>query len=1012
MLQSSDGDMTVRRCYALCVGISTYTNLLNRNLRYAGDDATTIADQLHDPQRGNFDVRVLTEPMQTTKKALDEAVKELLSASDRQAEDLTLLYFSCHGDVNKEDNTFCLLPSNATQQANGAFEQTTLIGISDLARWFSQAKTHNIVLLLDVCHSGGAGKALQHFNPHLETGPNYFILGAARQGLLSDQSSRLKHGVFTSCLLRAFEQPPTKDGWLTISQIQNFISEEITWFAKDRPLQIQISSMAVDPSFPLLRNPGYPELCPLPPFWNVPFQRNIFFTEQDGLLSQLASMLKQEQKMTLTQPSAISGLGGIGKTQVALEYAYRHRQDYHAVLWGRADTRESLISTFVTIASLLGFPQKDEQDQMVIVEAVKKWLMDRSRWLFILDNADDVALVQEFLPAAFRGHLLLTTRAQTTGKVVESRLEVEVMRPGIGALLLLRRARILDPEASLEEAPEEEVTRAKELAKELGGLPLALDQAGAYIEETQCGLAGYGHLYQTRRAELLRNRGGVIDDHPEPVATTWSLSFERVEQCNSAAADLLRLCAFLAPDAIPEELLNQGARKLGDVLAPVAADAYQLNQAITALRAYSLISRDPQTQALTVHRLVQAVLRDSMPSETQRQWMRRAVYAVIAAFPSITFENWSTYESLLPHALACVTWIDQAPLVTLEAACLLSQIGYYLYNRTRYGEAELLLLQGMQLYERLLGPVHLDLISPLNMFAALYKEWAKYEQAKTFLERALYIREQLLGSVHLDVAASLDKLADLNLDEWEHIRQPALEKDPSLYLSSFSGYLRNINNILHWEHNDIEASYKRALSIREQLLSPLHPEMVISLTNLAQLYTVQGEYFPSKYREAESLCRRALSICETISEPEYLFTSLEVLADLYSKQNRYRKAEPLLQRALALREQILPPQHPVIADSLEKLALCYINWKKYNRAALLLERILAIRINTLGDNHSDIALCLHNWGCHYAKQRQYKKAEPLFQQALAIWMKVLGVEHPNTIQAHENYKMLQRKMRR
>src|SRR5205807_8831572 len=125
------------------------------------------------------------------------------------------------------------------------FPYTTLFrsGIADLAKWFSRSRTHNIVLLLDVCHSGGAGVALQRFNLNLDTGPNYFILGAARQDQIASQSSRLRHGLFTYCLLRAFEQPPTKDGWLTITQIQNFISEEIKWFAKDQPTEIQIWSV-------------------------------------------------------------------------------------------------------------------------------------------------------------------------------------------------------------------------------------------------------------------------------------------------------------------------------------------------------------------------------------------------------------------------------------------------------------------------------------------------------------------------------------------------------------------------------------------------------------------------------------------------------------------------------------------------------------------------------------------------------------------------------------------------
>src|SRR5262249_17898489 len=149
---------------------------------------------------------------------------------------------------------------------------------------------------------------------------------------------------------------------------------------------------------------------------------------------------------------------------------------------------------------------------------------------------------------------------------------------------------------------------ARQITQELGGLPLALDQAGGYLEETGSGLLDYLGIYHRYRVDLLKERRGLVADHPEPVATTWSLSFARVEQKSPAAADLLRLCSFLDPDAIPLEIITQGASDLGPQLAPLARDAYLLNQAIETLRAYSLIGRSSLTQTLSLHRLVQAVV--------------------------------------------------------------------------------------------------------------------------------------------------------------------------------------------------------------------------------------------------------------------------------------------------------------------------------------------------------------------------------------------------------------------
>ncbi|WP_220200274.1 hypothetical protein [Ktedonospora formicarum] len=224
----------------------------------------------------------------------------------------------------------------------------------------------------------------------------------------------------------------------------------------------------------------------------------------------------------------------------------------------------------------------------------------------------------------------------------------------IGTLFLLHRVGLIPIDALLETALPSDIKICREITKELGGLPLALDQAGAYIERTQCSLSQYLHIYSTHRFALLESPGSLGSDHPESVAKTWSLSFEVVEQRSSGAADLLRLCAYLSPDAIPEEIITQGAIYLGSNLAPVAKDLLLLNDAIAILDAYSLIHR--RNDMLTIHRLVQAVLKEGMNESQQRRWAKRAVQAVNNSFPEVETTTWFRCEPLLPHAQETSIW--------------------------------------------------------------------------------------------------------------------------------------------------------------------------------------------------------------------------------------------------------------------------------------------------------------------------------------------------------------------
>jgi tetratricopeptide (TPR) repeat protein len=603
------------------------------------------------------------------------------------------------------------------------------------------------------------------------------------------------------------------------------------------------------------------------PLWNIPYARNPLFTGREDVLKRLYEALRAGKTTALTQPQAISGLGGIGKTQTAVEYAYRYRDDYQAIMWVKAESHESLISDFVTIAHLLNLPEQQEQEQPRIVEAVKRWFQEHGGWLLILDNADDLTIVRDFLPSGGKGHILLTTRAQAMGRIAQ-RIEVEQMEPDEGALFLLHRAALLAQDAHLDAASPTDRQAAREIVHAMDGLPLAIDQAGAFIEETRCSLSDYLHFFQTRQVDLLQRRGRLATDHPDPVAATWSLSFEKVQHANTAAADLLRLCAFLSPHAIPEKILTEGAGELGPVLQPVAADPFTLTLAIRELLNYSLVERDPNAQTLTVHRLVQAVLKHGMNKSALRCWAERAVRAVNVAFPEVEYENWLRCQQFIPHVLACAALIEEWEMAFPEAAQLLNEAGYYLKESVQYEQAGPLLQRALAICESVLGPEHPDAASSLNNLALLYQDQGKYEQAEPLYQRALAIDEKAYGLDRPEVATDLNNLALLYQDQGRY--------------------------------EQAEPLYQRALAISERVLGPEHPDTARSLNNLATLYQYQG-----KYEQAEPLLQRVLAIRERVLGPEHpsTATSLNNLATLYQAQGKYEQAEPLYQRVRAIRER-------------------------------------------------------------------------------------------------------------
>ncbi|MHB8068046.1 MAG: FxSxx-COOH system tetratricopeptide repeat protein [Desulfobaccales bacterium] len=608
------------------------------------------------------------------------------------------------------------------------------------------------------------------------------------------------------------------------------------------------------PKFPGAARPKEAPRFPgsLPSIWNVPHQRNPNFTGREKLLKDLRASLTAGQATALTQ-AALHGLGGIGKTQLALEYAYRHAPDYDLVWWVRAETTAALAADYAALAVPLDLPEKEAQEQEAVVAAVRRYLEQRGKWLLIFDNAAEPKNLNNYIPHGGGGHILITSRFSAWRGTAKP-LEVKVWPRAEAAAFLLKRTGQQDEAA------------AGELAQELGDLPLALEQAAAYMEACCQSLSGYLKLFRQRRQELLR-QGRSYQDYPDTVATTWELSFHKVKQESPAATDLLNLCAFLAPDDIPRELLVKGVKHLPTRLAQAVTDPLARNAALAALRRYSLM--DVGADSLAVHRLVQAVVRDRLDNKGKKKWAGAAVEIVDVAFPEGNFdvklETWPWCGRLLPHALAAAGHAENFQVALPATGQLLNQAGFYLWIRAEFAEATKALKRSLTLVDACYGPDNPNVATRLNNLGAALQAQGDLAGAKAHYERALSIDEAAYGANHPNVARDVNNLGfvlqdlrDLEgakshferaLAIWEMVHGP---NSPQVATA-----VNNLGAALQAQGDQAgaKAHYERALSIDEAAYGANHPNVARDVNNLGFVLQVQGDL-----AKARAHCERALRI--------------------------------------------------------------------------------------------------------------------------------------------------------
>lgn len=765
-----------------------------------------------------------------------------------------------------------------------------------------------------------------------------------------------------------------------------------------------------------LAAPGTTEPAPddRPSIWHVPLRRNPFFTGRELVLERLVQWLGPGDGGRLY---ALTGMGGIGKTQTALEYAYRHAERYSAVFWLPADTREGCLAALGELAIVLDRTARRDQDYGRILAMVGDWFRRNAGWLLVLDDLEDPALLDEVAPSG-PGSTLVTTRSRAIG-LAGGQIDLLPLSRPEGTHFLLRRAKLLSPDSSLADVPAAEREAAEALVNRLDGLPLALDQAAAYLEETGCGLDVYLDHYRTQHIMLLGRRGRLARDHPDSVEATIHLAYRRVRQTNPAAGELLCLCANLHPDGIPEEILGAGAPGLGPVLGPVVADPLRLDEALADLATLSLVRRDTQSRTLTIHRLVQDIARATLPADDERLWAGRAVTAIACALPGSEPYEFSRFLRFVSQAVTGVEMVARWRIRTADAARLLDRVGVHHQLAGRYAAGRRLLSQALRMRQDLLGRDHLDTAESLAHLAELAVVLGRYRRADVLASAALGIRQEQLEPTDLLVGSALGLVGMVRTERGRYrdaapVLQQALEiqtRNLGREHPEVAETLSRLAEVSFMQGHYVEAErlLRQALAINVEVLGPEHLVTGTTAESLGTLYRYWG-----RNEEAAVQLQRALEVLSQTLGDEHpsVMTVLNGLARAKHGLGQTAEAEPLARRAMEVRERVFGPDHPKLAYSLQVLSEILLARGRYAEAERLARRGLAIRERIHGEEHQTLSISVDILAQICQSTGDVKEADVLYRRALTILERTVGNDHPRSVGTLTRYAALLEQMHR
>ncbi|KAH8726854.1 hypothetical protein GQ44DRAFT_704911 [Phaeosphaeriaceae sp. PMI808] len=777
--------------------------------------------------------------------------------------------------------------------------------------------------------------------------------------------------------------------------------------------------------------PERPETPPRPSIV-IPFPRDSDFVKRGALLDQI-----REKCSAPASRIALVGLGGVGKSQLAIEHCYRTAEQSPEtwVFWAHASNTARLEQSFREIAEHVKVRGRQDP-QADVFKLVHNWLRNEKNgpWLLVLDNADDAAVLSpqpsnsqksqaddgsnssnnssgfrqhlsRYLPPSRYGSVLVTSRTKRAAvQVVEDSniIPIEPMDDAAAHALLHKKLGNKDNGNDV----------ITELATALEYMPLALVQAAAYIRERapRCSVRQYLEEYlqsDSRKTSLLNQEAGHLrrdEAASNSVLITWQISFDYIRSKRQSAADLLSLMSFFDRQGIHEALLRSQSGTANErVLAVSVNDRFEDD--VLTLRDYSFITVTRDANAFEMHSLVQLATRKWLENQGQvDKWREQFISNLCAELPTGQHENWEKCQALFPHAKAALAQRPKGKESLKQWALLLYKAAWYAWQRGRAGEAEDMSVISMEVRREVFGEENAETLSSMGMVGLARGLRGRWEEAELMNRQTLARKEKVLGPEHPDTLMSISNLATVldsqgKYEEAESMNRQTLAQRENVLGPEHPDTLTSMNNLAlvlnsQGKYEEAELMHRQELAICEKVLGPEHPSTLTSMNNLALVLNRQG-----KYEEAELMNRQTLAICEKVLGPEHpdTLTSMNNLATVLNSQGKYEEAESMNRQTLARKEKVLGPEHPDTLTSINNLATVLNRQGKYEEAELMNRQTLARREKVLGPEHPDTLTSMSNLATVLDSQGKYEEAELMNRQELAICEKVLGPEHPDTL---------------